>query len=45
MFYREFTRSLQKEFKSKYMRKRVDYSEHVRSIAQEIDYADGQIED
>lgn len=34
----------QQNFKSEHMRKWVDYSEYVRSIAQEIDYAENKIE-
>lgn len=34
----------QQGFKSEHMRKWVDYSEYVRSIAQEIDYAENRVE-
>ena len=33
----------QKNFKSKNMRQYVDYAEYVRSIEQDIDYAEGRI--
>ena len=33
----------QQNFQSKEMRQYVDYSEYVRSIEQEIDYAEGRI--
>lgn len=35
----------QQNFQSEHMRKWVDYSEYVRSVGDEIDYADGRIED
>lgn len=35
----------QQNFKSEHMRKWVDYSEYVRSIEQEIDYAEGALND
>lgn len=34
----------QQDFESDFMRKYVDYNEYVSSIAEEIDYADGQLE-
>lgn len=34
----------QQSFESDFMRKYVDYNEYVSSIADEIDYADGQLE-
>lgn len=34
----------QQNFQSEHMRKYIDYNEYMRSIAEEIDYADGQLE-
>lgn len=35
----------QKDFQSEHMRKWVDYSEYVRSVGNEIDYAEGRIKE